>query len=299
MDTKRFRKEFSLHLMVWPSLIIVLIYAYVPMMGLVIAFEKFLPAKGVFGSDWVGFDNFQYMFSLPAFKQVVFNTVNIAFWKIVFGLAVPIIFSLLLNEVTKRSFQRIVQTMIYLPHFLSWVLLAGILTDMLSTRSGIVNELIKAIGFEPVFFLGDNRWFPGTMIVSDVWKNFGFSTIIYLAALTNIDPTYYESAVIDGAGKWKQAIHITLPLMRPIIILMLTLSLGNLLNAGFDQIFNLYNPIVYESGDILDTMIYRIGLVDAKYGLATAVGLIKSLVSFILISVSYFLSYRFAGYRIF
>lgn len=182
---------------------------------------------------------------------------------------------------------------------MSWVILSGILIDILSV-GGIVNGLIGAVfNTEPIFFLGDNGWFRVVLIASDAWKEFGFSTIVYLAAITSINPALYESAVVDGAGRWKQTLHVTIPGMLPIIVLMATLSLGNVLNAGFDQVFNLYNPVVYETGDIIDTLIYRVGLVDLQYGLSTAVSLIKSVISFVMISVSYWLAYRLTNYRIF
>jgi putative aldouronate transport system permease protein len=218
--------------------------------------------------------------------------------KIVLNLIVPIATALLLNEVRSRLFKRSVQTLVYLPYFLSWVILAGILMDVLSL-DGIVNRLLEGIGLQSIYFLGDNAWFPWTLIFSDTWKQFGFDTIIYMAALTGINPTLYEAAVIDGANRWKQTLHITLPGMAPIIVLMVTLSLGNVLNAGFDQVFNLYSAPVLESGDIIDTMIYRIGLQDYQFSVSAALGLFKSLISFILISVSYGLAYRFANYRIF
>lgn len=295
-----FKREFPLHVMLLPGLILVLIFSYTPMAGLIMAFQDFIPSKGMFGDqEWVGFDNFQYVFSLPGFTQALQNTIVIAFWKIVLGLLVPIVFALLLNEVRAMAFKRTVQTIVYLPYFLSWVVLGGIFLDILSPSSGIVNQIIKAFGGEGIFFLGDNRYFQGTLIVTDVWKNFGYGAIVYLASILTIDMELYEAAQIDGANRWQQTWHITLPGMRMIIVLMLVLSLGNVLNAGFDQVFNLYSKAVYESGDILDTFVYRLGLIDAQYGPATAVGLFKSVVSTLFISVSYFLAYKFADYRIF
>ncbi len=288
-----------LHMLLLPGLILVLVYSYVPMLGVVIAFQKFTIFSGWFGSPWIGLDNFRFVLDMPNTGQVIWNTIFIACMKIVFGLFVPIVVALLLNEVSRSFIKRGVQTLIYLPHFLSWVILGGILIDLLSPSEGIVNAMLGKLGFEPIFFLADNRWFPAVLIASDVWKEFGFSTIVYLAAITSVNPTLYEAAVVDGANRWKQTFHVTLPGMMPIIVLMVTLSLGNVLNAGFDQVFNLANPLVYESGDILDTMIYRIAFNDAQYGVATAVGLFKSVVSFLLISVSYWLAYRLANYRIF
>jgi putative aldouronate transport system permease protein len=285
--------------MVLPALLLVLVFSYGPIAGLVIAFQKYSIVKGIRGSDWIGWDNFRYVFALPGTIDVVWNTVFIAFLKIVAGLFAPIVTALLLNEIRIEFVKRGVQTLIYLPHFLSWIILGGILIDILSPSNGIVNQMLSVFGIQPVFFLGDNRWFPYLLVLSDVWKEFGFSTIVYLAALTNINPTLYEAAVVDGAGRWTQTLNVTLPGMLPIIILMSTLSLGNVLNAGFDQVFNLYSPQVYESGDIIDTLVYRLGLVDAQYAVATAMGMFKSAVSVLFVSISYYLAYRLANYRIF
>jgi len=296
---KEWRQNRLLHLMVLPSLIIVLIYSYGPMAGSVIAFKKFLPAKGIFNSPWIGWDNFQYILLMPDTPRIIANTVTIAVMKMGLGLIVPITAAILLNEVRQALFRRTFQTLVYLPHFLSWVILSGILIDILSPTSGIVNQFLGWLGFKPIYFLGDNRWFQFTVVLSDIWKEFGFGTIVYLAALTGISPTLYEAAEADGAGRWRQVWHISLPGMTPIIVLMAVLSLGNVLNAGFDQIFNLYSPQVYESGDIIDTFVYRLGIQQFQYGVATAVGLFKSVISFVLISLSYFLAYRLANYRIF
>jgi len=196
-------------------------------------------------------------------------------------------------------FKRTVQTIIYFPHFLSGVILGGIFIYILSPSNGIVNEILGFFGADPIFFLGDEDWFPFTLVATDVWKNFGYGTIVYLAALTNIDPHLYEAAVVDGANRWKQTWHVTLPGMLPIIMLMTVLSLGNVLNAGFEQVYNLYSPMVYSTGDIIDTLVYRLGLIDAQYGVATAVGLFKSAISFVLIVLANFLANRYAGYRVF
>jgi putative aldouronate transport system permease protein len=300
MISKKLRREIPLHLMILPGFIVVLIFNYIPMAGIVIAFQKFIPAKGLFGEQkWIGLDNFRYVVQLPNFYEVVYNTIFIAMMKILFGLLVPIIIAILINEVRSTGLKKGIQTAIYLPHFLSWVVLGGIFIDMLSPSNGIVGNLFKALNMEPIFFLGDNNWFPIVMIATETWKEFGYGTIIYLAAITGIDPNLYEAAQIDGANRWKQILHVTLPGMRVVIVLLMVLSMGNILNAGFDQIFNLYSPPVYESGDIIDTFVYRIGLLDAQYGVATAVGLFKSLVAFIMISSSYYLARRFADYRLF
>ncbi|MBM7567260.1 ABC transporter permease [Paenibacillus sacheonensis] len=300
MGKKNWRLERPLHLMILPGLLFVLIFSYAPMAGLIIAFQDFIPTKGMFGSHWVGLEHFKYVYGLPQTRAVVANTLFISFMKIVAGLVVPITTAILLNEIRKQFFKRAIQTVIYLPHFLSWVILSGILIDILSPSSGILNQGLGFLfGAKPIFFLGDQSWFPYVMVTTDVWKEFGFGTIIYLAALTSINPMLYEAAVIDGANRWKQTLHITIPGMFPVIVLMMTLAIGNILNAGFDQIFNMYNPSVYETGDILDTYVYRLAFVNAQLSVATAVGLFKSIISFLLISLSYIIAYRFANYRIF
>ncbi|MFD0713167.1 ABC transporter permease [Paenibacillus sp. GCM10027626] len=296
---RRLLRELPLHVMLLPGVVILFIYNYIPMAGISIAFQNFFPTNGLFGSDWIGLANFRYVLQMPDILQVLWNTVYIASMKIIAGLITPLIIALLLNEVKKEVVKRGVQTLIYLPHFLSWVLLGGILIDILSPSQGIIAQILKLAGIDPIFFLGSNKWFPYVMVVSEVWKEFGFGTIVFLAAITGINPTLYEAAIMDGASHWRQTWHITLPGMMPIVILMTTLSLGNVLNAGFDQIFNLYSPAIYESGDILDTVVYRMGLIDAQFGVATAIGLLKSIVSTVLISISYYMAYRLANYRIF
>ena len=294
------KRELPFHLMLLPGVILVFIYMYVPLSGLIIAFQKFIPAKGLFGNQkWIGWDNFIYLYHLPGAISALRNTIIIAFWKILLHLVIPITVSILLNEVQNAAFRRTAQTLVYLPHFLSWIILGGILIDILSPNGGFVNKILGLFGVKPIFFLGSNDHFRFTLIATDVWKEFGFNTIVYLAAITNIDPNQYEAATIDGANRFQRMIYITLPNMRMIIVLMMVLSLGNVLNAGFDQVFNLYSKQVYSTGDILDTFIYRIGLLDAQFGVATAMGMFKSVVSTLYISVSYYCAYRFADYRIF
>ena len=297
---RRFKREYPLHLMVLPALTMIVLFSYIPMAGVKIAFEKFIPAKGFWGNQtFVGLDNFRYVLSIPTSMRVLGNTLYIAGAKVLLGLAVPIGYSLLLNEIRAIRYKRMLQTIVYFPHFLSWVIMAGILMDLLSPQYGLINKLITTLGGDPVFFLGSSKWFPRTIIFTDIWKSFGFKTVIYIAAMTAIDAGLYEAAAIDGAGRLRQTWHITLPGMRMIVILMMVLSLGDVMNAGFDQVFNLYNPLVYDTGDIIDTLVYRLGLLEAKYGPATAVGLFKSVVSFILISSSYFVATKWFNYRIF
>ena len=297
--TRFYKNNWQLHFMLLPAVIFVLIFCYVPMYGIVIAFQNFVLIKGLFGQQqWVGLAHFKYAFNIPDVFRIVKNTMLIAVGKIVLNLAVPIFFAILLNEVRNKLFKGIFQTLVYLPYFLSWVLLGGILIDILSL-SGLVNNFVKILGAEPVYFLGEPKTFPWTVILTDVWKNFGYGTIVYIAAITNINPELYEVAQIDGAKWHNQVWHITLPGMKPIIILMATLSIGGILNAGFEQIFMLYSPAVYSTGDIIDTFVYRMGLMGGQYSFSTAVGLLKSVVSFVLIGTSYYISFRFNDYRIF
>ena len=291
------RRQWQYHVLLIPALVLVFIFSYVPLYGLIIAFQKYNPAMG-FNSPWVGLDNFHRLFNQPNFVRTIWNTFYIAIMKITGGIIVPVVFSLLLNEVRKRSAKRVFQTIVYMPNFLSWVILAGVMIDLLSAE-GIVNLTLGKFGIEAISFLGDNKVFPWTMILSDIWKSFGFGTVIYLATLTSIDPGLYEAAIMDGAKRWKQTLHITIPMLLPMVVLMTILSLGNVLNAGFDQIYNLYSPIVYQSGDIIDTYVYRLGIQKAQYSVGTAVGLFKSVISATMILFSYYLADRFAGYRVF
>ena len=295
----RFRVQLPMHLMLLPCVIPVLIFSYYPMVGIVIAFERFFPNRGFFHSPFVGLKNFEYVLNLPNTYQVLWNTVFISAMKIVAGIVVPVLFSILLDLVRSSGVRRTVQTIIYMPYFLSWVILSGILIDVLSPNSGVVNHLIKLLGMEPIFFLADERLFPFVLVVTDTWKNFGYGTVIFLAAIAGIAPSLSESSWIDGANRFQQAIHITLPGMLPIVALIATLSLGDVLNAGFDQVFNLYSPVVYRTGDILDTLVYRVGLLNSQYGVAAAIGLFKSVVSIIFIGTAYWLSGRFLEYRVF
>lgn len=291
--------NWGLHAMLLPGVLITLLFNYAPMFGIVIAFQDYKPWLGFTHSKWVGLKNFTRFFSNQNSVNVLTNTLVIAVMKICAGLVVPILFALLLNEIRLKTTKKIFQTMIYLPHFLSWVILAGILKDVLAVDGGLVNRMIVGLGGKPIFFFGDGRWFRIAVVVSNTWKEFGFSTIVYLAALTAVDPSLYEAAMIDGAGRWKQTIHVTLPTILPIIVVMMTLSLGNVLNAGFDQIFNLYTPLVYDKGDIIDTFVYRTAIIQANMSYGAAVGLFKSVIALILIVTSYRLADKFANYRIF
>lgn len=296
MKNKGLAKHY--YFMLIPGYIWLILFHIVPIFGIAIAFQNFNPGQGIWHSEWVGLENFKYMFTLSDSKSIFFNTIFIAVMKIVANLIVPLLFALMLNELRLAVYKRWVQTIVYLPHFLSWVIISGIMLDLFS-YTGPVNNLLSVFGIEPVLFFAKANLFPYFIVGSDVWKEFGFSTIIYLAALTGINPALYEAAALDGANRFQRLWHLTLPGIVTTCVLLLILSLGNVLNAGFDQIFNLYNPLVYSTGDIIDTWVYRAGLLDMQYGLATAVGLLKSVIGFILITISYYLANRFTNYRIF
>ncbi len=292
------KKQLYYHVMMLPGMIFLAVFSFVPMFGIVMAFQNYIPAKGILKSKWAGWDYFKFIFTIPDSKQVFLNTIIIALGKMILGVIVPVCFALLLNEIRGKIFKKSVQTIVYLPHFLSWVVLAAVVQYIFS-YDGPVNSVLALLHINPIMFMGSNKWFRPIMILTETWKEFGYGSIIYLAALTGIDPGLYEAAAIDGANRLKRLLHITLPGILPIILIMTTMSLPNILNAGFDQIFNLYNPLVYETGDIIDTYIYRVGMLQRQYSLATAVGLIKSVVGAILIAFANKLVTTFSDRRMF
>lgn len=295
---KRLKREIPFHLMLLLPMLFLAVFSFAPLFGILMAFQDYFPAKGILQSRWVGLENFDFIFSLPSSRQIFANTIIISLGKLAAGIIVPVFFALLLNEIRVIAFKRTVQTIVYLPHFLSWVVLANVVSSILGF-DGPINSLIQSMGHDPILFLGSNVWFRPVIILSDCWKEFGYGSIIYLSALTSIDPGLYESASLDGASRLQKIFYITLPMLVPTIVLMMALNLGNILNAGFDQIFNLYNPLVYETGDIIDTYVYRIGLIDMQYSLATAVGLIKSVIGFVLIMSSNLVSRKLVSRSIF
>lgn len=292
------KRQIPLFVMMALPAALVLVYSYGPMFGLVMAFQDFEPALGFFGSEWVGLYNFERVFQIPDIWSVVWNTFFIATMKIFLGMIASILVAILLNELQSRIFKRTVQTIIYAPYFLSWVILGGIFRELLSS-DGLVNQFLGIFGVSAVNFLGDAGIFPWVVIVTDLWQMTGFNAIVYLAAITNIDPTLYEAAAIDGAGRFKQVLKITVPGIMSYVVLMLILNLGYVLNAGLDQILMLYSPSVYSTGDVIDTWVYRAGLRDTQYSLASAVGLLRSLVSFVLVSASYIIAKKKFDYNVF
>lgn len=294
----RFKKDWPFHLIILPSVILTFIFSYMPIYGIIMAFQDFNPGLGFFHSQWVGLENFKLVFGQQQFINTIFNTLFISIFKIAIGTFSSVVFALLLNEVNSTFSKRFFQTIVYIPNFISWVIMAGILLNILAT-DGFINIILGIFGMGPIQFISNQNIFPWTIILTDVWKTFGFGTVVYLAAITSIDPELYESAIIDGAGRWKQTLYVTVPLLVPIIILMVVLALGNVLNAGFDQVYNLYSPVVYPKGDIMDTYVYRVGLQNGKYAIGTAVGLFKSVISCALISLSLYIAYKVADYKVF
>lgn len=287
---KGYRKHWPLALMFLPIIIYYIVFHYVPMYGITLAFKDFKIGLGIFASPWVGIKHFERLLNLPAFTRAFRNTVIISLMKLVFGFPLPIILALILNEVRHLKFKKVVQTVSYLPHFLSWVVLAGMFMQLLSPSTGLVNYILGYFNIDPIFFLGNNQWFRTTIILTDIWKGIGWSSIIYLAAISGISPSLYEAAICDGANRFMRMLYITLPCILPTITILLILNVGGILSAGFDQIFNLYNSAVYETGDIIDTYVYRIGLESMQYSLSTAVGLFKNLIGFVLVITTNFIS---------
>jgi putative aldouronate transport system permease protein len=272
-----------LYLMLLPGLIWYLIYKYMPMYGLIIAFKSYNFSKGIWGSPWVGFKHFEFLFTYPDFYRIVKNTILINFYELLFSFPAPIILALLLNELKNMLFKRTIQTIVYFPHFLSWIVFGGIIIQILSPNDGVVNHILQWFGADPVHFMVKSDYFRPIVIISLIIKESGWGAIIYLAALSAIDPEQYEAATIDGANRWQKLFNITIPGIRNTIILLLILKIGSMMDYGFEQIYVLYNPSVYEVGDVLSTYIYRIGLQDAQFSLTAAIGMFQSVIGFFLI----------------
>lgn len=293
-----------LYAMLILPLTIIIVYNYLPMLGIVMAFKEFTPSRfgfidSLIKSKYVGLDIYKYVINNPDSFKVVWNTFFIASMKVAAKLIFPLIFALMLNEASKGWFRRLASTITYLPFLLSWVVVGGILRDVFSPQDGAFNQLVEMMNMNTTYFLGTASQFPYVLVITDLWKEAGYNTTIFLAALAGIDLTLYESSIIDGAGKRQQTIYVTIPSITPIVTLVAILSLGNIVNAGQDQILNLYSPTVYSTGDIIDTYAYRMGIQEGMYSVATAVGLFKSLISFIIISLSYIIANKYSSYRIF
>ena len=290
-----YKKYFSLFVMFIPAIIYFFVFKYIPMYGVTLAFKDYNIRAGIMGSEWVGLEHFQKLMRTSTFTRAVRNTIIISFGKILFGFPAPIILALLLNEVRNLKFKKVVQTISYMPHFLSWVILAGVFYQFFSPSTGIINYIIGLFGVQPIYFTASNDWFRTVIIGTDVWQGVGWGTVVYIAAISGISPEYYEAAECDGATRFQKIFKITLPLLAPTIAVLFILRVGGILDAGFDQIFNMYCEAVYETGDIIATYVYRVGMGSMQYDRATAVGLFKNAIGFCLVIITNFVSKKLSG----
>ncbi|TDF96148.1 ABC transporter permease [Paenibacillus piri] len=276
-------KHKYLYVLLLPGLLWYFIFRYLPMYGVMIAFKDYNFSKGIWGSPWVGLKHFEFLLHNQDFYAIVRNTLVINLYELIFAFPVPVILALLLNEMKNLLFKRAVQTVVYFPHFLSWVVFGGIIIQLLSPNEGLINNILRSLGMEPVFFMSKSEYFRPIVVISSILKESGWGAIIYLAALSSIDTEQYEAATIDGANRWQKLVYVTLPGIRNTILIMLILKVGYLLDVGFEQIYILYNPSVYDVGDVLSTYIYRIGLQSAQFSITAAIGLFQSVIGFFLI----------------
>ncbi len=281
--TKILNRDKYLMLLILPVLIYYLIFHYVPMYGIMLAFIDFHPMKGFFESQWVGFAHFEAFFNSIYFWRLIKNTILLSFYFLLWGFPIPIIFALLLNELKEGIFKKAVQTVSYIPHFISVVVVAGMILSFTSVHGGIVNQAIGWFGIEPINFMGEPRWFRTIFISSSIWQSFGWSSIIYLAAISGVNPQLYEAAEIDGANRWQKMGKITLPCLMPTVIILLILAVGQLMEVGVDKIILLYSPQIYETADVISTFVYRRGIENADYSYSAAIGLFNNVINLILL----------------
>lgn len=295
----KFDRDLPIFLILLPGMLLVLVFNYLPIYGIVIGFQNFSPFKGISGSDWVGLKHFKFFLSDPDFWRVMKNTIIINVYNIIFGMPIPLIFALLLNELKSIKAKKIFQTISYLPHFISWVIAAGMISAMLSPTSGIVNIFIsKVFRMEPIYFLAQPNLFRSVLVASGVWKGFGMSSVYYLASISSIDTEIYEACTIDGGNRWHQMWYITIPGIKNMFIILLILQVGRMVSIGFEQVFLLYNPLVYNTGDVISTYTYRLGIEQTQFSLTTAIGFTQSIVNFILVYSTNKISKIFAGWSL-
>ena len=292
---KQYKKFKYLFLMFITVILYFVIFCYVPMDGGIISFQDYYPRLGITGSEWVGFKHFEKLFTGRYFFPVLRNTLIISIGKLLFGFPAPIILCLLLNEVRSLKFKKVVQTISYLPHFISWVVLASIVQTILSPSSGVVNYIIQLLGGEPIFFMGSSDWFRKVIVGSSIWRDTGWQTVVFMAAILSIDPQLYEAADLDGAGRFQKMIYVTLPCIAPTIIIMFIMATGNVIQDDFDQIYNMLNAKVMDVGDVIGTYTYRMGIEKMNFSYATAVGLFKNVVSLILVTFTNAFSRKLSG----
>lgn len=280
---KTIRQDYDLYLMLLPMVVIFFLFSYRPLTGLLIAFKDYSPFKGVWASKWVGLEYFKEFFSGAFAWRVIRNTLTISISLLIFGFPAPILLALLLNEVRNEKFKKLVQTVSYIPHFISIVVVCSMVTSFLSPTSGLVNVVLTKLGFKSIYFLSNPAMFVPIYVLIDIWRGIGYNSIVYLAALTSIPSELYEAAEVDGADRLQRVLHITIPGLLPTIMVMLLVQLGNILNVGYEMIILLYNPSIYETADIINTYVYRTGIMEGRYDYATAIGLLNSVVSLILV----------------
>jgi len=295
---RRFNREKFLHLLVLPTIIYFFIFHYIPIYGIVIAFQDYSPGSGFLGSPWVGLEHFRDFFNSIYFPRLLRNTFLISFYSLIFGFPMPIIFALMLNEVRNRTFKKVVQSVSYFPNFVSIVIVVGLMNIFLSPVNGLVNLLLQKLGHQPIYFLQETRWFRFLYVSSGVWQSFGWGSILYLAALSGVSPELYESAIVDGANRFQQAIYISIPSLMPTIILLLILNIGNLLNVGFEKIILMYTPRTYEVADVISSYVYRRGLLEGEFSFGAAVGLFNNMVNFILLLIANYIARRVTEYSL-
>ena len=292
-------RDIPIYLLILPAALLLFVFHYLPIYGIVISFQDFSPFKGVLNSNWVGLKNFEHFLADSNFWRVFKNTIIINLLQIIIGFPIPVMFAIFLNELWSNRFKKVVQTVSYLPHFISWVVAASIITSALSPSSGLINKFLEgAFGIEPIYFLAKEEYFRLIIVISNVWKELGMQSVYYIAALASIDTELYEAAKMDGAGKIKQTIHITLPGLRSIIIVLLVLKVGRMVTIGFEQIFLLYNPLVYDVGDVISTYTYRLGIEQTRYSLTSAIGVTQSVVNFILVFAANKAARKIAGWSL-
>ncbi len=289
------RKNISLYLLLVPGIAYLIVFKYIPIGGLVMAFQDFNVFKGFLESEWVGLQQFQKLFASPDFYRIFRNTLLINSYKIIFGFPLPILLAIMLNEIRFTPLKKVSQTIVYLPHFLSWIIVSGLFINILSASNGIVNQIIKACGGEAIAFMSNTSWFRSVLVITDTWKEMGWSAIVYIAAIAGVDQELYEAARVDGASRIQQILHVTLPGISSTIVLMFILKLGSILSGGFDQVLTMYNPAVYEVADIIQTYVYRVGLGKQQYSFSAAVGMFNSVIGFVLTVLGNFISKKVSG----
>ena len=286
------------YIMLIPGILFFLVFCYGPMYGMVIAFQDYYPMKGISGSAFVGLKHFRALLTNPFFGSVFKNTLIISFYKLLICFPAPIILCLVLNEIRCEGYKKVVQSLSYLPHFVSWVVVSGIFIEFLSPSRGPINILLKNMGLEPIFFIADPKYFRGVLVCSDLWKSVGWGSIVYLAAVTGVDPALYEAAQIDGAGRFKRIIHITIPALVPIFTVMFIMESGKVLNDSFQQVYNFLTPTTYGVGDVISTFVYRMGIQNMQYSFTTAVDLFKNVISFALVMLTNFIARKTSDYAL-